>query len=376
MRELGHPVRAEAVHQSRDECRLGAGREAPDQPERGERTQRKRGERGEVVATTASPVSQTSGVAIGLTPRKCSENASVSAAGQKIGNCHHASVKGTWVAFHWRMAAISSGSYSSWMARGEPAEQVARQQRRGHRDRSARSGVGAQRDAAWAGILWYLSTIPWRGVRRPPAHPDRGPLRRGRPGDDAGRPAIRQPSVRAVPAVRGRRVLEVGSGIGTMSERLVDAAELVVGIEPNPVCAVQVKERMQGEAVLAARVPHRGLRPRRADVAPLRHRVLRQRARAHRRRRGGAADLRPRRAPAATCWCGCLPCPRPTGRSTRNSAITAATPGGADAAFTHAGLEVVSVRYSNPIGLLGWMYNAHVGKSRRTARRRSSSSKP
>ena len=33
-------------------------------------------------------------------------------------------------------------------------------------------------------------------------------------------------------------------------------------------------------------------------------------------------------------------------------------------AFTQAGLDVVSVRYSNPIGLLGWYYNAHVGKSR------------
>ena len=31
----------------------------------------------------------------------------------------------------------------------------------------------------------------------------------------------------------GQRVLEVGSGIGTMSRRLADAAEVVVGLEPN-----------------------------------------------------------------------------------------------------------------------------------------------
>jgi hypothetical protein len=34
-------------------------------------------------------------------------------------------------------------------------------------------------------------------------------------------------------------------------------------------------------------------------------------------------------------------------------------------AFTRAGLELVSLRYTNPIGLIGWMYNAHVGKSTR-----------
>ena len=39
----------------------------------------------------------------------------------------------------------------------------------------------------------------------------------------------------------GARVLEVGSGIGTISLRLVDAAELVVGIEPNPNCIGPLK---------------------------------------------------------------------------------------------------------------------------------------
>jgi SAM-dependent methyltransferase len=33
-------------------------------------------------------------------------------------------------------------------------------------------------------------------------------------------------------------------------------------------------------------------------------------------------------------------------------------------AFTAAGLEIDTLRYSNPIGLLGWMFNAHVLKTR------------
>src|SRR5436190_7721163 len=51
----------------------------------------------------------------------------------------------------------------------------------------------------------------------------------------------------------GRRVLEVGSGIGTMSERLVGAAELVLGIEPNPVCATAVRERMRDQSKFSLR---------------------------------------------------------------------------------------------------------------------------
>ena len=34
------------------------------------------------------------------------------------------------------------------------------------------------------------------------------------------------------------------------------------------------------------------------------------------------------------------------------------------AAFEAAGLDIVTLRYSNPIGLLGWMFNARVLKSR------------
>jgi len=32
-------------------------------------------------------------------------------------------------------------------------------------------------------------------------------------------------------------------------------------------------------------------------------------------------------------------------------------------AFRDAGLDLLMLRYTNPIGLLGWMYNAHISKS-------------
>ena len=32
-------------------------------------------------------------------------------------------------------------------------------------------------------------------------------------------------------------------------------------------------------------------------------------------------------------------------------------------AFRDAGLDLLTLRYTNPIGLLGWMYNAHISKS-------------
>jgi hypothetical protein len=33
-------------------------------------------------------------------------------------------------------------------------------------------------------------------------------------------------------------------------------------------------------------------------------------------------------------------------------------------AFAAAGLELMMLRYTNPLGLIGWMYNSHVSKAR------------
>ena len=33
-------------------------------------------------------------------------------------------------------------------------------------------------------------------------------------------------------------------------------------------------------------------------------------------------------------------------------------------AFSDAGLELTMIRYTNPIGLIGWMFNSHITKTR------------
>lgn len=164
----------------------------------------------------------------------------------------------------------------------------------------------------------------------------------------------------------GRRVLEVGSGIGTMSERLVEIADRVVGIEPNPVCISQVKERMRGQERFALREcliedcdpAELGslqfdtvfcvnvLEHIEDDVAALRtfDRTVVP---------GGHILVW---VPAIPSAYG--PLDAELGHHRRYTRATLVN------AFTQAGLDVVSVRYSNPIGLLGWYYNAHVGKSR------------
>jgi 16S rRNA A1518/A1519 N6-dimethyltransferase RsmA/KsgA/DIM1 with predicted DNA glycosylase/AP lyase activity len=43
----------------------------------------------------------------------------------------------------------------------------------------------------------------------------------------------------------GKRVLEVGSGIGTMTRPLADVADVVVGLEPNVNCISRLRETMQ-----------------------------------------------------------------------------------------------------------------------------------
>ena len=90
----------------------------------------------------------------------------------------------------------------------------------------------------------------------------------------------------------GRRVLEVGCGIGTMSRRLADVADVVVGIEPNAHCAGLVREEMRGEPKFSLRTCHlEECDLGRARRARLRHGLLHQRARAHRGRPRRAAHV-------------------------------------------------------------------------------------
>ena len=163
----------------------------------------------------------------------------------------------------------------------------------------------------------------------------------------------------------GKRVLEIGCGIGTMSQRLLDVADEVVAMEPNRYCASRTRELLGAhprftmhECLLEE------LRSGRARVAPVRHGLLFQRARTHRRRCGRAANV-----PGCdrARWQGADLRAGHTGgvRSPRcgawpPSAVLKATLG---RAFREAGLPLQTLRYTNPIGLAGWMFNAHVTKS-------------
>src|SRR5437899_2971979 len=54
----------------------------------------------------------------------------------------------------------------------------------------------------------------------------------------------------------GKRVLEVGAGIGTMSRSLLDVAEHVVGIEPNQACATRALAALGDHPHFELRVCH------------------------------------------------------------------------------------------------------------------------
>jgi 2-polyprenyl-3-methyl-5-hydroxy-6-metoxy-1,4-benzoquinol methylase len=163
----------------------------------------------------------------------------------------------------------------------------------------------------------------------------------------------------------GARVLEVGCGIGTMSERLVEVADSVLGIEPNPACAVVVKDKMAGQPKFALReclleaCDPAELAAYRFDTVfcvnvleHIEHDVQALRKFEQVIQPGGHVLIWVPSVPAAYG-----PLDAELGHHRR---YTKASLG---AAFEQAGLEIVSMRYTNPIGLLGWMYNAHVGKS-------------
>jgi 2-polyprenyl-3-methyl-5-hydroxy-6-metoxy-1,4-benzoquinol methylase len=163
----------------------------------------------------------------------------------------------------------------------------------------------------------------------------------------------------------GKRVLEVGSGIGTMSRRLADAADFVLGLEPNVNCVTRLQDAMQGHPRFSFRACHleecdrneltslrldtvicvNVLEHIEDDVAALKtfKDVLIP---------GGRVLIF---VPAIQAAYG--PLDAELGHHRRYSKPTLAK------AFTDAGLDLITLRYTNPIGLAGWMYNAHISKS-------------
>lgn len=163
----------------------------------------------------------------------------------------------------------------------------------------------------------------------------------------------------------GSRVLEVGAGIGTITSRLVEIADVVVGIEPNPNCVARIQELMGDNPRFTLRSCHfeecdaaelaslhfdsvlcvNVLEHIADDVATLKKfsEVLIP---------GGRVAVF---VPAIQAAYG--PLDAELGHHRRYSKSTLAT------AFRKAGLELLRLRYTNPIGLAGWMYNAHISKT-------------
>ena len=165
----------------------------------------------------------------------------------------------------------------------------------------------------------------------------------------------------------GRRVLEVGAGIGTMSRKLVNSADLVVGIEPNANCLSRLERAMRTEPKFTLLSCHLEdcdlgeLRRHRFDtvycVNVLEHihdDIAALTAFRDVTVPGGHVLIY---VPAVQGAYG--PLDAELGHHRRYSKRTLA------AAFAAAGLDVIQLKYTNPIGLLGWMYNSHVAKTRR-----------
>jgi 2-polyprenyl-3-methyl-5-hydroxy-6-metoxy-1,4-benzoquinol methylase len=164
----------------------------------------------------------------------------------------------------------------------------------------------------------------------------------------------------------GRRVLEVGAGIGTMSRKLLTAADLVIGIEPNPNCLSRLEEATRGESrftLLPCQLEDCDpgeLHRRQLDtvycVNVLEH--IEDDVAALKMFRdvivpGGHVLIY---VPAVQAAYG--PLDAELGHHRRYSKRQLA------AAFADAGLDLRVLRYANPIGLIGWMYNSHVTRAR------------
>jgi len=163
----------------------------------------------------------------------------------------------------------------------------------------------------------------------------------------------------------GAQVLEVGCGIGTMSRQILETSDRLrlVCIEPNANCARRAAEELSGQERVTIRRCHveecdRGeLRRQRFDtivcVNVLEHlendilalTLFREVVEGT----GGQILIF---VPAMQGIYG--PHDAALGHHRRYSKRSLT------AAFAAAGLDAVTVKYTNPLGLLGWMYNLYI----------------
>ena len=163
----------------------------------------------------------------------------------------------------------------------------------------------------------------------------------------------------------GSHVLEVGCGIGTMSRQILDTNQALqlVCIEPNANCARRASEELKGQPRVAIRKVHleecvrADLQAERFDtivcVNVLEHIEDDVQALTLFREVVAGTDGKVLIfVPAVQRIYG--PHDAALGHHRRYSRQSLT------AAFTAAGLVTESIRYTNPIGLLGWMYNLYV----------------
>jgi SAM-dependent methyltransferase len=161
----------------------------------------------------------------------------------------------------------------------------------------------------------------------------------------------------------GRSVLEVGCGIGTTSLRLAEIAERLVCIEPNLNCVARARAALDGNPRITLHITHledcdrAEMTAARFDtivcVNVLEH--IEDDVKALTVFRELVAEANGQVlifVPAVQAAYG--PLDAALGHHRRYSKRTLRR------AFDAAGLDLVALRYTNPIGLLGWMYNAHV----------------
>ena len=164
----------------------------------------------------------------------------------------------------------------------------------------------------------------------------------------------------------GRRVLEVGAGIGTMTRKLLAVADLVIGVEPNASCVA----RLETNVSVASRFTLLPCHLEECDLGDLHRKqldtvycvnvlehieddVAALKMFSDAIVSGGHVLIY---VPAIQAAYG--PVDAELGHHRRYSKRALS------AAFSAAGLELIRLQYANVLGLIGWMYNSHVTKTR------------
>ena len=164
----------------------------------------------------------------------------------------------------------------------------------------------------------------------------------------------------------GSSILEVGCGIGTFSLRLEEVAERMLCIEPNLNCATRARAALDGHAKITLRICHLEECNREELVAQRFDTIVcinvlehiendLQALRLFRELVAGTGGNVLIWVPAVQAAYG--PLDAALGHHRRYTKRSLAK------VFESAGLDLVTLRYTNPIGLLGWMYNAHISRT-------------